>query len=80
MPQRRDDFSDDVPQGQIVGTDPPAGTQLARGSTVTIVVSKGLTTIPDVAGQSVADATAQLQANGYTVAGVSGNPSRTVTG
>jgi beta-lactam-binding protein with PASTA domain len=39
-----------------------------------------LSTIPDVAGQSVADATAQLQANGYTVAGVSGNPSRTVIG
>ncbi|HMC69536.1 MAG TPA: PASTA domain-containing protein, partial [Mycobacteriales bacterium] len=45
VPQRRDDFSDDVPQGQIVGTDPPAGTQVARGSTVTIVVSKGLSTI-----------------------------------
>ena len=80
VPQRRDDFSDTVPQGQIVGTDPPAGTEVARGSTVTIIVSKGLQTIPNVANQSVADATAALQAAGYTVAGVSGNPSRTVVG
>jgi serine/threonine-protein kinase len=80
VPQRKDDFSDTVPEGQIVGTDPPAGTEVARGSTVTIIVSKGLPTIPNVAGQSVADATAQLQAAGYTVAGVQGNPARTVVG
>ena len=80
VPQRRDDTSDTVPAGQIVGTDPPAGTQVPRNSTVTIIVSKGLPTIPNVANQSVADATAALQAAGYTVAGVSGNPSRTVVG
>ena len=80
VPQRKDDTSDTTPQGQIIGTDPPAGTQLARGATVMIIVSKGLPTIPNVANQSVADATAALQAAGYTVAGVSGNPSRTVIG
>jgi serine/threonine-protein kinase len=80
VPQRKDDFSDTVPAGQIVGTDPPAGQQVPRGSTVTIVVSRGLPTIPNVANQSVADATAALQAAGYTVAGVQGNPSRTVVG
>ena len=80
VPQRKDDTSDTIPQGQIIGTDPPAGTQLARGATVMIIVSKGLPTIPNVANQSVADATAALQAAGYTVAGVSGNPSRTVVG
>jgi serine/threonine-protein kinase len=79
-PARRDDFSDTVPAGQIIGTDPAAGQQVARGSTVTIIVSKGMTPIPDVSGQSVADATAQLQAAGFTVAGVSGDPSRTVIG
>ena len=80
VPQRKDDFSDTVPEGQIIGTDPPAGKQVARGSTVTIVVSKGLPTIPNVANSSVADATAALQAAGYSVAGVQGNPSRTVVG
>jgi len=80
VPQRKDDFSDTVPEGQIIGTDPAAGKQVARGSTVTIVVSRGLPKIPNVANQSVADATAALQAAGYTVAGVQGNPSRTVVG
>ena len=80
VPQRKDDFSDTVPEGQIIGTDPPAGKQVARGSTVTIVVSRGLPQIPNVANQSVSDAAAALQAAGYTVAGVQGNPSRTVVG
>jgi beta-lactam-binding protein with PASTA domain len=79
-PARRDDFSDTVPEGQIIGTDPPAGTAVARDSTVTIIVSKGLPRIPEVKGQSVKDAAAQLQAAGFTVSGVQGDPARTVTG
>jgi serine/threonine-protein kinase len=79
-PARRDDFSDTVPAGQIIGTEPPAGTEVPRDSTVTIIVSKGLPVIPNVAGQSVQDAAAQLQAAGFTVSGVDGNPGRTVTG
>ena len=58
----------------------PPGTAVARDSTVTIIVSKGLPTIPDVSGQSVHDAASQLQAAGFTVSGVQGNPFRTVTG
>jgi serine/threonine-protein kinase len=80
VPARRDEISDTVPEGQIIGTDPPAGASVARDSTVTVIVSKGLPTIPDVANQSVADATAALQAAGFTVSGVQGNPSRTVVG
>ena len=80
VPSRRDDFSDTVPEGQIIGTEPAAGTEVARDSTVVIIVSKGLPTIPDVSGQSVLDATTQLQAAGFTVSGVQGNPNRTVMG
>ena len=80
VPARKDAFSDTVPEGQIIGTDPPAGTEVARNSTVTVIVSTGLPTIPDVKGQSVQDAASQLQAAGFSVSGVQGNPFRTVTG
>ncbi|MEY2404540.1 MAG: eukaryotic-like serine/threonine-protein kinase [Acidimicrobiaceae bacterium] len=80
VPTRRDDFSDTVPEGQIIGTEPAAGSAVARDSSVMIIVSKGLPTIPDVKGQSVQDAAAQLQAAGFKVAGVQGDPFRTVTG
>ncbi|MEY2581290.1 MAG: eukaryotic-like serine/threonine-protein kinase, partial [Ilumatobacteraceae bacterium] len=80
VPARKEDFSDTVPEGQIIGTDPPAGTTVARDSTVTIIVSRGLHQIPDVKGQSVQDAASQLQAAGFSVSGVQGNPARTVTG
>jgi serine/threonine-protein kinase len=80
VPTRKDEFSDTVPEGQIVGTTPAAGTAVARDSGVTIIVSKGLPQIPDVKGQSVQDAASQLQAAGFTVSGVQGNPFRTVEG
>lgn len=77
---RKDVFDDNVPENQVIGTDPAAGTAVARDSHVTVLVSKGLPTIPDVSGQSVQDAASQLQAAGFTVSGVQGNPSRTVVG
>jgi serine/threonine-protein kinase len=77
-PAKGEEFSDTVPAGQIIHIDPAPGTEVQRGSTVNVVVSKGMTPIPDVKNQSVADATAQLQAAGFTVAGVDGDPSRTV--
>jgi serine/threonine-protein kinase len=80
VPARQDAFSDTVPEGQIIGTSPAAGTEVARDSTVTIIVSRGLPTIPDVSKQSVQDAAAQLQAAGFKVAGVQGDPFKTVTG
>ncbi|MEY2452121.1 MAG: eukaryotic-like serine/threonine-protein kinase [Acidimicrobiaceae bacterium] len=80
VPARQDAFSDTVPEGQIIGTSPVAGTEVARDSTVTIIVSQGLPTIPDVSKQSVQDAAAQLQAAGFRVSGVQGDPFKTVTG
>jgi serine/threonine-protein kinase len=80
VPAKKEAFSDTVAEGQIIGTEPAAGTQVARGSGVTVIVSKGLPTIPEVKGQSVKDARAQLEAAGFTVSGVQGDPERTVTG
>lgn len=61
-----------VPAGNVVSQDPAAGTMVAAGSTVNIVVSTGpdapaTIPVPDVAGQSAADAQAALEAEGFVV-------------
>ena len=73
-------FSDTVPQGTVIGTDPPAGQQVHRDSAVTVLVSQGpeLRPIPDVSGRDVVTAAQMLEDAGFTVAGVQGNPFRTV--
>jgi serine/threonine-protein kinase len=64
-----DQFSDTVPKGQVIGTQPPGGTSLTVGSQVTIVVSKGpdLVAVPQVQGQTVPQATQTLNAAGFAV-------------
>jgi len=73
-------FSDTVPAGQIIGTDPPAGTEVPRDSKVKVIFSKGPQPIPipDVRNKSVAEATSTLQAAGFPVVGVTGSPSNPV--
>ncbi|MGW0467316.1 Stk1 family PASTA domain-containing Ser/Thr kinase [Streptomyces sp. NPDC003027] len=61
-------FSQDVPQGAVISSDPEPGTDRAPDSAVALVVSKGVPIdVPDVAGESVADATETLQDAGLTV-------------
>lgn len=64
-----EDFSETVPEGQIIGVSPAPGTEVARGSTVTVTVSLGLPliAIPDLRDQPVLDAVDQLSALGFTV-------------
>jgi eukaryotic-like serine/threonine-protein kinase len=68
------DYSDDVQPGQVFATNPPAGASAEVGSTVTVEVSKGpkTVTVPDVRGQTVAAATAAMDAAGLQVTGVFG--------
>jgi serine/threonine-protein kinase len=77
-----DQYSDTVPAGQVVGTNPPAGTAAVVGTQVTVVISRGphLVVVPDVAGQSVGAASQILGSDGFQVSGVTGNPIATVTG
>jgi serine/threonine-protein kinase len=77
-----DVFSDTVPKGHVVGTDPPAGTPAIIGSSVAVNVSKGpnLVAVPHVIGKSVGAASQALTNAGFQVSGVSGNPIGTVTG
>jgi serine/threonine-protein kinase len=66
----REEFSDDVEAGMVIGTDPPAGEQVGRGETVTLIVSKGpdLVEVPDVVGMRFSDAYDKLTAAGFKVA------------
>jgi eukaryotic-like serine/threonine-protein kinase len=49
-------YSPDLAAGQVISTDPAAGSNLSQGSAVNLVVSNGLVQVPDVAGFTVADA------------------------
>jgi beta-lactam-binding protein with PASTA domain len=62
--------SDTVPVGGVIGTDPPAGTPLARGSAVNLLQSSGpaQVTVPNVVG--AARATAETLLNGTLGFGV----------
>lgn len=63
------DYSDNVPQGQVISQSPGTGT-LFKGDTVSLVVSQGpeLVTIPGgLRGSGVDDATAKLEALGLKV-------------
>ena len=61
--------SDTVAAGKVIKTDPAAGTDLAKGSTVTVTVSSGPAKIavPDVTGQTQANAVSTLSNAGFNV-------------
>jgi serine/threonine-protein kinase len=70
-----EEFNDDVEAGVVIGTAPGAGARAERGSTVTLVVSKGpdLVTVPDVSTVgSLAEAVALLEAEGLVAGAVTG--------
>ncbi|MEU1512812.1 Stk1 family PASTA domain-containing Ser/Thr kinase [Streptomyces sp. NPDC005811] len=61
-------FSDDVIKGFVISTSPEAGTRRRAGSAVSIVVSKGSAIdVPDVTGEDLDDAKAELEEAGLTV-------------
>ncbi len=62
-------------------SDPREGTQVAKGSTVTLVVAVPITVkVPDVRGRTAADAAQVLQSAGLQVSGTQGSPANPVTG
>jgi serine/threonine-protein kinase len=62
--------SDTVPEGRVIGTDPPAGATVPKDSEVTLIVSTGISmvTIPDVVGFERPDAEAAINGVGCSVA------------
>ena len=67
-----DDFSRRVPEGEVFEQDPTAGADAMTGDTVTITVSSGVqqTTVPDLVGLSLEDATAALEEARLKLGGV----------
>ncbi|MFY1676526.1 MULTISPECIES: Stk1 family PASTA domain-containing Ser/Thr kinase [unclassified Streptomyces] len=62
------EFSEDVPQGFVISTDPAAGTEVRTGTTVALTVSKGRAIeVPDVTGEDPAKARAALEEAGLVV-------------
>ncbi|WP_231567702.1 Stk1 family PASTA domain-containing Ser/Thr kinase [Sinomonas humi] len=49
-----------VPYGKVISSDPPAGQTVAIGSQVTLTVSTGRVTVPDLLGRTIDDASAVL--------------------
>ena len=73
VPVLRPEPSDTVGPGLVIRTEPESGTQLLRGETVVIIYAIEPTSsiVPDVVGNTVADAAAKLEENNlnYTVEG-----------
>ncbi|MEV6599404.1 Stk1 family PASTA domain-containing Ser/Thr kinase [Actinoplanes sp. NPDC051346] len=62
-------YSDTVPQGVVISTEPKSGQTLKPGDTVTVVISKGKApiTVPVVTGRNINDVRTELQALGLSV-------------
>jgi serine/threonine-protein kinase len=56
------EFNDEVPLGTVIRQDPPPGTEVERGTTVTVVVSRGvdLVRFPDLSGAATYEEAAAL--------------------
>jgi eukaryotic-like serine/threonine-protein kinase len=64
-----DQVNSDQPKGTVIAQNPAGGTSVNKGTSVTLTISKGPNTakVPDVSGQTQAQATAALQAAGFQV-------------
>lgn len=64
--------SDAIPAGAVLRTDPSAGTRARPGSSVDAIVSSGpqMYGVPDVTGQSIDSASAEITSANLAVAGV----------
>jgi serine/threonine-protein kinase len=62
---RFEEQDSDEPVNQVLSTDPPAGTPLAEGTTVTIVFSDGPEEVPDVRGLKQAQAERTIREAGF---------------
>jgi eukaryotic-like serine/threonine-protein kinase len=62
------EFSDDVPRGSVISTDPGAGSKRHAGTAIALVVSKGSQVdVPDVTGDDLDEARQELQDAGLKV-------------
>ena len=66
-------FSSTFAEGQVVGTEPPAGIPVTKGTPITLLVSKGkeMAVVPDLLGTDLVTASAKLVGARFTVGAVS---------
>lgn len=55
------------PEGTIIGSEPPGGERVSRGTSVDVTVSGGGATVPNVLGDSVDQARSRLEGAGFVV-------------
>ena len=63
-------YSEKIPEGTVIGSDPPVGTILRPGASVDLIISKGrrpITVGENWVGKSVDEMTAQLEGKGLVV-------------
>lgn len=73
-------FNDDVPAGRVISVSEAPGTELPRGATVVLEVSRGPAPvpIPELRGLTGTAAVSRLESAGFVVSGIEGSPSGTV--
>ncbi|WP_432522920.1 Stk1 family PASTA domain-containing Ser/Thr kinase [Kineococcus sp. SYSU DK006] len=78
--QQREEFSDTVPAGVVLATDPGAGERVRKDGSVVLVVSKGVEqfAVPDVVGRPRDEAADTLTGTGLAVGAVSEEYSESV--
>ena len=71
------EYSDDVEEGKVIRTDPEAGTELEKGATLTVYISKGKqkddnenVAVPGLLGMTEDGARAALEAKGLKIGSV----------
>lgn len=65
----REEPNEEIPRGSVIDQSPAAGSQVSKGTKVTLTVSSGLETktVPDVTGQNLESARTTLESAGFVV-------------
>lgn len=60
-------FSDTVPEGNIISQDPKPGTKMSKGSAIVVTVSQGaaVRALPGIAGKTLSEASANVTGAGF---------------
>ncbi|WP_229052710.1 Stk1 family PASTA domain-containing Ser/Thr kinase [Aeromicrobium sp. Leaf350] len=75
----REDRDSEQQKDTVIQSNPPAGTSVLPGQTVTLIVSKGQIQVPDVTGMDVATAISTLTTAGFDPAKIAQQTEATLT-
>ncbi|HUQ00707.1 MAG TPA: Stk1 family PASTA domain-containing Ser/Thr kinase [Aeromicrobium sp.] len=63
----REERDSSAPKDEVINSNPPEGSEVEKGSTVTLFVSRGESTVPNVVGKTVSEARNTLDDAGFDV-------------